>query len=110
LERKCKQGPDSKNYLASFLNKSNKAREYVIEQSINNTLSIIVGEWKYIEPSNGGAINKNTNTELGNLKTAQLYNLKTDPGEKNNIAEKEIERTRELKELLEKVKGSFDSG
>jgi arylsulfatase A-like enzyme len=102
--------PDSKNHLASFLNKSNKSRENVIEQSINNTLSIIVGEWKYIEPSNGGAINKNTNTELGNLKTAQLYNLKTDPGEKNNIAEKEIERTRELKELLEKVKGSFDSG
>jgi arylsulfatase A-like enzyme len=96
--------PDSKNYLASFLNKSDRSREYVIEQSINNTLSIIVGEWKYIEPSNGGAINQNTNTELGNLKLPQLYNLKNDPSEKNNVAEKELEKTKELKNLLEKVK------
>jgi arylsulfatase A-like enzyme len=95
---------DSKNYLASFLNKSNKSSEYVIEQSINNTLSIIVGDWKYIEPSNGGAVNQNTNTELGNLKTPQLYNLLNDPGEKNNIAEKNVELIKELKELLEKVK------
>lgn len=102
--------PDSKNYLASFLNKSGKSRSYVIEQSINNTLSIIVGKWKYIEPSNGSAINQNTNTELGNLKKPQLYDLKNDPGEKNNMAEKEIERTRQLKELLEKVKKDFDSG
>jgi arylsulfatase A-like enzyme len=98
--------PDSKNYVASFLNKSNKSREYVIEQSINNTLSIIVGQWKYIEPSNGGAMNKNTNTELGNLKLPQLYNVETDPSEKNNVAEKEIEKTNELKDLLEKVKKS----
>lgn len=107
---KAGNAPDSRNYLASFLNKSDKPREYVIEQSINNTLSIIVGEWKYIEPSNGSAINKNTNTELGNSKLPQLYDLKNDPSEKNNITEKEIERTKELKELLEKVKKNFDSG
>jgi arylsulfatase A-like enzyme len=94
---------DSENYLASFLNKANKSREYVIEQSLNNTLSIIVGEWKYIEASNGSAINKNTNTELGNLKTAQLYNLENDPREKNNVSEKNTEKLKELKELLEKV-------
>jgi arylsulfatase A-like enzyme len=101
---------DSKNYLASFLNKSNKSSKYVIEQSINNTLSIIVGDWKYIELSNGSPINQNTQTELGNLKLPQLYNLSVDPGEKNNIAEKEIERTKALKELLEKVKKNVESG
>jgi arylsulfatase A-like enzyme len=102
--------PDSRNYLTGFLNTSKKSREYVIEQSINNTLSIIVGQWKYIEPSNGSPINQNTNTELGNLKLPQLYDLKNDPSEKNNIAEKELERIKELKELLEKVKKDFDSG
>ncbi len=102
--------PDSRNYLASFLNKSDRSREYVIEQSINNTLSIIVGQWKYIEPSNASAINQNTNTELGNLKSPQLYDLNNDPSEKNNIAEKQLNRTRELKEMLEKVKKDFDSG
>ncbi len=107
---KADNAPDSRNYLASFLNKSDRSRDHVIEQSINNTLSIIVGQWKYIEPSNGSPINQNTNTELGNLKLPQLYNLKYDPGEKNNIADKEIERTQEMKGLLEKVKKLFDSG
>jgi arylsulfatase A-like enzyme len=96
--------PDSEDYLSSFLNKSGKPRSYVIEQSINNTLSIIVGTWKYIEPSNGQAMNKNTNTELGNLKLPQLYNLKTDPGEKNNMAEQNPALVKQLGELLEKVK------
>ncbi len=95
---------DSRNYITSFLNQSNESSAFVIEQSINNTLSIIVGNWKYIEPSNGGAINKNTNTEMGYLKTAQLYNLNTDPSEKNNIAEKNQEKLKELKNLLEEVK------
>ena len=96
--------PDSEDYLSSFLNKSGKPRSYVIEQSINNTLSIIVGTWKYIEPSNGQAMNKSTNTELGNLKLPQLYDLKTDPGEKNNMAGKKPALVKQLGELLEKVK------
>ncbi len=96
--------PDSKNYIASFLNKSDQSRPYVIEQSINNTLSIIAGEWKYIEPSDGSAINQNTRTELGNLKLPQLYHLKTDPGEQNNVADKFPERAQTLKEMLGKIK------
>jgi arylsulfatase A-like enzyme len=101
---KAGSAPDSENYLAGFLNKSPKARAHVIEQSINNTLSIIVGAWKYIEPSNGAAVNQNTNTELGNLKVPQLYHLNTDPGEKNNMAEQKPDIVKELKELLEKIK------
>lgn len=95
---------DSKDYLQTLLNKKPVSRGHLIEQSLNSTLSIIRDNWKYIEPSNGPAINKNTNTELGNSKSPQLYNLKTDPGEKNNLAEKYPEITKELKELLEEVK------
>jgi arylsulfatase A-like enzyme len=104
--QKIKSGdaPDSKNHIATFLNKSDQSRPFVVEQSINNTLSVIVGVWKYIEPSNGAAINKNTHIELGNLKLPQLYNLKEDPGEQNNVAEKFPELTQTLKELLEKIK------
>ncbi len=101
---KAGHAPDSKNYLASFLYQSQKPREYVVEQSINNTLSIITGGWKYIEPSNGSAINKNTKTELGNSKLPQLYNLDADAGEKNNLSEKKPELVRQLGELLEKIK------
>lgn len=96
--------PDSKNYLSTLLNKKPVSRSYVIEQSLNSTLSIIRDKWKYIETSNGPAINKNTNTELGNSKSPQLYDLSVDPGEKNNVAEKYPEITKELKELLETEK------
>lgn len=95
---------DSENNLNSFLNKSNISRNHVIEQSLNNTLSIIVGDWKYIEPTNGQPKSQNTNTELGNLKAPQLYNLKDDPGEKENLADKFPERVNQLKTLLEKIK------
>jgi arylsulfatase A-like enzyme len=101
---KIGDAPDSKNYLATFLNKSDQSRPFVVEQSINNTLSIIVGVWKYIEPSNGAAINKNTHTELGNLKLPQLYNLDADPGEKNNLAAQQPELVKALKEKLEQIK------
>lgn len=96
--------PDSQNYLAAFLNRAGSPRTFVVEQSVSNTLSIIVGDWKYIEPSNGQAINKQTNTELGHLKLPQLYNLAADPGEKNNLAEQNPDRVKELSELLEQVK------
>lgn len=98
--------PDSKDYLETLLNKKAIARDFLIEQSLNSTLSLIVGSWKYIEPSNGPAINKNTNTELGNLKLPQLYNLSTDIGEKNNVAEKFPEIAKQMKEQLEKLKSN----
>lgn len=92
---------DSKDYLQTLLNNKATPREFVIEHSLNNTLSIIVGNWKYIEPSNGQLMNKNTNTELGNSKIPQLFDLSTDIEEKNNIAEKYPEMVKKLKELLE---------
>jgi len=95
---------DSKDYLETLLNNKPVSREYLIEQSLNSTLSIIKDNWKYIEPSNGSAINKNTNTELGNLTMPQLYNLAVDSFEKNNVAAENPLRTTELKALLEKVK------
>ena len=95
---------DSKDYLQTLLNIKSISRDYLVEQSVTSTLSIIRDKWKYIEPSGARAINTNTNTELGNSKLPQLYDLSTDPGEKINVAEKFPAITKELKELLEKVK------
>ncbi|MEJ7912175.1 MAG: arylsulfatase, partial [Chitinophagaceae bacterium] len=82
----AEDGTDSYNMLAPLLGTSKKDRDHLVEQSINNTLSLIQGQWKYIEPSNGQAVNKLTNTELGNLPQPQLYNLLTDLGEQKNMA------------------------
>jgi hypothetical protein len=60
-----------------------------------------------IEPSNGAPYNSSTNTELGNKSVDQLYNIKHDRGEYDNVAEENTLIVRFLKEILkdEKAKG-----
>lgn len=98
------QAPDSKNHLPVILNQSNQSREWLVEQSLNSTLSLLVGNWKYIEPSKGPKINKDTNTELGNLQEPQLYNLADDPKETKNLAPIYPARVNEMKIMLNKIK------
>lgn len=98
------QAPDSKNNLPVLLNKSRQSREYLVEQSINSTLSLVIGNWKYIEPSRGPKVNKETNTELGNLPQPQLYNLADDPAETKNVADVQPDKVNEMKQLLDKIK------
>lgn len=91
---------DSQNELDALLGKSQHARNYLVEQNINNTLSVVSGDWKYIEPSQAPAMNKGTNTELGNSPHVQLYNIKTNPEETNNIANNNSKIVRKLARLL----------
>jgi arylsulfatase A-like enzyme len=92
--------PDSKNELNALLGKIRNARNYLIEQNVNNTLSVVSGNWKYIELSQGPAMNKGTNTELGNLPEVQLYNMKTNPEETQNVAAQYPEIVRKLAGIL----------
>lgn len=96
--------PDSFNHLDALLGKDRKGREWLVEHS--GRLTIIKGDWKYIEPGQGPKIQVNTNTETGNDPMPQLYNLKNDIGEKNNLAEKYPEMVNELSELLKKIRES----
>lgn len=105
----AEDAPDSYNMLDVMLGKSKKNREYVIEQSINSTLSVIQNDWKYIEPSNGQKINKQTNIELGNDPQPQLYNLFTDIGEQKNVAAENTEKVQALQQLLKSVREKGNS-
>jgi arylsulfatase A-like enzyme len=96
--------PDSFNMLDALLGKTTKGRAYIIQQSLNNTLSLVQEDWKYIEPSNGPVVNKNTNTELGNNPQPQLYNLKNDLSETNNVAQKNPEVIKQMDAFLKTVK------
>ena len=91
--------PDSRNQLNVLLGKDLKGRDYIIEQA--GALSISTSEWKYITPGNGSAYNKLTNTELGNSKEAQLYNLHLDKGEQKNLAAENPAKVEELNAILE---------
>lgn len=58
--------PDSQEHLNVLIGKSNVNREYIVQQNLNNTLSIIKNQWKYIKPSNHPSIERWTKIELGN--------------------------------------------
>ena len=96
--------PDSQEHLNTLLGKDDANREYIVQQNLNNTLAIVKGQWKYIEPSDAPAIEYWTRMELGNDRQPQLYDLSSDPSEKNNVAKQHPEAVRELSELLKSVK------
>jgi len=95
-------GPDSFNYLSTLLGRSKTGREWLVEHS--GRLTIMKGDWKFIEPGPGVKLQVNTNTETGNDPIPQLYNLKTDLGEKINVAQENPAIVKELTDLLQKIK------
>ncbi len=99
-------GSDSFNSMDVLLGKSNTGREWLVEHASNGRLSIIKGDWKFIEPGPGAKVQVNTNTETGNDTVPQLYNLKTDIGERNNLASENKAIVKELTELLQNIKDS----
>jgi arylsulfatase A-like enzyme len=94
--------PDSFNVLPALLGTSKVGRDHFVEQA--GALSLIQGEWKYIEPNKGARIEKNTNIELGNDLEPQLYNLAEDIGEKRNLAARHPKKVAEMADLLKKIR------
>jgi arylsulfatase A-like enzyme len=96
---------DSKSQLNFLLGESSDNRN-IVYQNMNGALSIIHENWKYIEPNDGPKINYYTvpETELGNDKYPQLYDLQTDEEEKINLATKYPEKLAELEAELLKIK------
>ncbi|MEN8186061.1 MAG: arylsulfatase [Bacteroidota bacterium] len=80
-------------------------REATIHHSINGSFAIRKGEWKLIMcPGSGGwSFPKPNNKEvIDSLPKIQLYNIKNDPGETENLQEFNSEKVAELKALLKK--------
>ena len=99
----AEDAPDSVNTLDAFLGNDKVGRDHIIEQGIGG-LSFVEGDWKYISPSKRGKYAWQTGIETGADPAPQLYNLKDDPGETTNLAEKHPERVAELAAKLEKIK------
>lgn len=96
------EAPDSYNRLNVFMGSSDSSREFIVEHA--GVLAIIKDNWKYITPGKGPAISNNNKIELGNSEQPQLYNLKDDPSEKINLADKYPEKCKELSSFLQKIK------
>jgi arylsulfatase A-like enzyme len=105
LNYRLKMGdaPDSEELSGALLGRASKGRSILVKQGMN-PISIIRDDWKYIEPNEGREISFLTNVELGNRKFPQLYDLKKDPGEKNNLADQYPHLVKEMDLLLNKIR------
>ncbi len=99
------QGPDSEKMLEVLLGQSQNGRDKLILEATGRT-ALRQGDWVFIPPYDGPAISKNVNIEIGNAADYQLYNLKTDIHQQINLAQKEVEKFAELKELYETLRNS----
>jgi arylsulfatase A-like enzyme len=79
------QATDSENLIDVFMGKSNNGRKNLIIEA-NTKTAFRKGDWLMIPPYGGDPILKEVNIELGNSNEYQLYNLKEDIGQKNNLA------------------------
>ena len=96
---------DSQNQLEVLLGNDKVGRTSLIQESFMGPLSYIENSWKYIEPLDGpklvpwGPI-----IETGFQMEPQLFHLKNDPNELENLASKFPERVKEMRDKLMDLK------
>ena len=81
--------PDSVNVLPALLGQSQHGRDQLVEQA--HTLALRIGDWKYIEPGGKNA-------------RPQLYNLRDDLAESNNLAKAQPGKLKELRQRLNEIR------
>jgi arylsulfatase A-like enzyme len=103
---KDNEGEDSFNLLPLFLDSYPEkfAREATVHHSINGSFTIRKGEWKLLfSPGSGGWSYPRPGKDdkvIAALPPIQLYNMKTDPGEKENLSGKYPDIVKELRTLM----------
>jgi arylsulfatase A-like enzyme len=104
------KAPDSFDHLQALLGEDKKGRENLVQEAIQGVLSYVEGDYKYIAPGNGPAnVPFGPDIETGFNKEEQLYNLKEDPYEKNNIASENPELVERMKVELNRLVESGNS-
>lgn len=95
---------DSKDILDAFLGKSNKGRDHLLIEA-NSRTALRSGNWLMIPPYKGNKFNKKVNIDVGIRPEFQLYNLKQDVGQQQNLAETNPEKLAELIKVYESLRG-----
>ena len=100
---------DSENLLEVFIGKSNQGREELILEATSRT-AFRNGDWVMIPPYEGPAIADQVQIELGNSDVYQLYNLREDLAQKNNLAKSHPDKLREMILEFQHIRGKSNSG
>ncbi|MGB5436522.1 MAG: arylsulfatase [Maribacter sp.] len=103
-----RKGQDSNDLLDVFLGKSNNGRDNIVLEASSRT-AFRKGEWVLIPPYDGPEIAEAVQIELGNSPTHQLYNLKEDIGQQNNLAKSNPEKLHEMITAYEAIRGIDNS-
>ena len=99
------ESTDSQELLDVFTGKSNKGRTNLVIEA-NTKTAFRQGDWMMIPPYSGDPILEEVNIEMGNDKEFQLYNLKKDIGQKNNLAKAQPKKLKELMKNFELIRGN----
>lgn len=104
---------DSFDLWETFIGVDGIGRDSMIEDATINmidasTQAILIGDWKYIRPEEGPArltwaFDADGGQETGLSEAPQLYNLKKDPGEQNNVAKQYPKRVKKMSRQLQKA-------
>lgn len=100
---------DSRDALSTWLGHDHADRPFCLTMAQDRTLALLTPRWKYIEPSNGAAVNGNTHIELGYNPQPQLYDLLADPGETQNRAVEQPLVADTLRRIMQEVRGPYAS-
>jgi len=96
---------DSQNLLETFLGTKTTGRKNLIIEATTRT-AFRKGDWIMIPPYKGEAVLSEVNIEVGNSVDFQLYNLKEDVGQQNNLASTRAELLKEMISDFESIRGN----
>jgi arylsulfatase A-like enzyme len=97
--------PDSEELWDVFSGTSEIGRESLIIEATTRT-ALKMGDWVMIPPYKGPKLLDKVNIETGNSKGYQLYNLKDDLSQQNNLAGVQTEKLKELIAVYKHEKGA----
>ena len=97
-------GEDSFSLVPAFKGKAETARKTLISHSIGGSFSIREGDWKLCLSSGSGGWSapREAEAKKQDLPPLQLYNLKEDRAERNNLHEKRADRVASLLAVLDR--------
>ncbi len=97
--------PDSRSREGNLLGTDTEPTPWVVELASNHVLSVRTPDWKYIEPSDGPKmIQWGPKIETGNNPLPQLYDMRFDKGEVNNVALQNPAVVFDLQNILRRVR------